>query len=678
MRPLLISVVFLAACTPPPDDDGSAPPASEAPTMASVPVTVTLDGAPAADVRVSQGGLPDRWSTDADGRVTVPVDLTLPAELWLLAAHPSARTGSTEVDEDVPDAPLLIELTSYAPLDNPDYTWRDPGEPDRRETTAQCAHCHLTLNEDWVDSAHREAARDPQVHDLYAGAAGALDAAGCDAAGGAWLDGPLPGGGTGPRCYLGAGALPDLNDCVGPCVEATEHGACADCHAPGMTGTLGGRDLLEATGHAYEYGIHCDVCHRVESVDLDAPAGVGGALVMHRPSGPGAFGFPERPLVFGPYDDVGSVVMGAVARDHFEDARLCAGCHQLEQQVLVPGASLDTGRWPTGRLPIHTTYAEWVAGPLSPGAPCQSCHMPPDPDAGNSADLARLDLDPGLVAGWERPPGAVRHHSFDGARDGAGELLALAAALDVETVSEEGVLAVTATVRNVGAGHALPTGEPLRSLLLVVEARCDDAPLAATGGFALPDLGGALARKEAGEDWSLWPGAEVGQVVRVVELTGDWHDDDGFGPFGDGTFAPEDKGLPVAVVVGERTITAVNGDTATFDAPLPQGDVAWLGEAAELAPGSPVDALAGAPGHAFARVLVGPDGERNVPHFRAVDVASDNRLMPTREWAGTWTFATTCPQPVATARLLYRPWPLELARERGWEPTDAVIQEASR
>ncbi len=677
----LVAALVLGACPASDDDDDSATlePTPAVMTTVNVPVTVSLDGAPAVGVDVMQGGLPDRWTTDASGQATVRIDLSLPAELWVLASADSARIGAVPIDEDAPDAPLTIALTSFDTSDNPAYVFRDPGEPDRRFTTAVCAHCHLTLNEDWVGSVHRYSAQDPQVQDLYAGAAGAVsDASACAEAGGSWLVGPLPGGGEGERCFLGDGALQALNDCDGPCEEATAYGACADCHAPGIDGALGGRDLLEAEGHAYEYGVHCDVCHRVEDVDLSAPPGTGGALRMVRPTEPGAFGFPEYPLVFGPFDDVGSPVMGAVARDHFGDATLCAACHQHEQEVLVPGHAIDSTRWPAGVLPVHTTYGEWLAGPLSPGAPCQACHMPPDPDAGNAADLARMELDPGLVPGWERPPGAVRSHTFDGPKDGAGEMLRLAAALDLMTEQVDNTLTVNVTVTNAGAGHAIPTGEPLRSILLVVEAECDGTSLLPASGYALSDLGGAIARKEAGEDWTVWPGASAEMVVRVVERPGAWHDDVGFGPFGDGTFSAEQKGMPVEIVVGEATIVSMAGDVATFDGPLPEGDVAWLGEAADTTEGTAMDALAGVAGHAFARVLTGPDGARNVPHFLAVDVASDNRLMPAATWTGAWTFEAPCAEPTTTARLLYRQWPLELARERGWESIDVVMQEAVR
>ena len=65
-------------------------------------------------------------------------------------------------------------------------------------------------------------------------------------------------------------------------------GDCADCHAPAIDGEVGGRDLLEAGGlegknsaegdRAYEYGVHCDLCHKVDQIHLDAKPGVGGRL----------------------------------------------------------------------------------------------------------------------------------------------------------------------------------------------------------------------------------------------------------------------------------------------------------------------------------------------------------------------------------------------------------------
>jgi hypothetical protein len=623
-----------------------------------VAVTVTLDGAPVADAVVMQGGGAGQWRTDAEGRVTVTIDPAVVGEQYVVAAHPEARNGGVEVEGP---ASVTVALVRFDASDNPAYEFADPGpESNEGTTTAQCNHCHVTLHADWYASPHRTAASNPVLHDVYGGTAAAFASASvCEAAGGTWGDATEPGTGASvERCRLGLS--------VG---EATEGvGACADCHAPGIDGELGGRDLLEATGVAYEAGVHCDVCHLVADVDLTAPPGVGGRLHVIRPTeratAPGMGTY--VPLAFGPLVDVLNPRMGAVYTPLFHEARLCAGCHEQEQAVLVSGAAADPTRWPDGVLPIHSTYSEWEAGPMNPSAPCQSCHMPPAPDVGNAADLYNQfdDVIVGVGAGWERPPGAVRAHTWYGPRQPDANMLALAASVAIGTTLADGTLTAAVTVTNAGPGHAIPTGEPLRALILLVSATCDGAPLVATGGDVVPDYGGALDTKAAGADWSVWPGAAVGDTIRVVRTPGGWRDYTGHGPFGDGRFSAADKGLAVESYVGAATVTAVDGDRVTLDSALPLGDVAYRVRDA---------AYAGAPGFAFARVLVGADGARMVPHFLAVDVASDNRLLPTAAWTSTHEFASACAAPTVRATLLHRDYPYALATARGWAITDQVM-----
>ena len=161
----------------------------------------------------------------------------------------------------------------------------------------------------------------------------------------------------------------------------------------------------------------------------------------------------------------------------------------------------------------------------------------------------------------------------------------------------------------------------------------------------------------------------MGDVIRVVARPGGSYDYVGYGPFGDGTFDAAAKGMPVESHVGEVSVTAVDGDTVTLSGPLPAGDIAYRVRGS---------ALAGAPGFGFARVMVGADGARMVPHFAAVDVASDNRLLPFTEWPTTHEFAATCTDPVVRVALVHRPYPLDLARERGWAPRDLVFSDVTK
>ena len=670
---------------PPPGVD-TALPAAE--LSRPLTVRVELDGAPLAGAMVSQAGTARRWTTDADGVVEVELDLR-ESVLGVMASHPEARTGGAEFyGEPDWDAGLDLALARYARTDNADYVFQDPGTPERSDTTAYCSHCHVTFVADWVESAHEQSARNPVLHDLYAGAAAAFSTeAGCVDAGGSWRTGLLPGAGvTGDRCYLGDGALAAFNPGCGdaePCdLEAEDRGECANCHAPGIDGELGGRDLLEATGIAYEHGVHCDVCHKIQAVDPTDPApGVGGRATILRPSEPSPS--PSLgdwfPLTFGPYGDVANPRMGAVHSPLHATADFCAACHELTQDAVVPGTAIDLTRWPDGRIPVQTTWSELRDGPLGLSVPCQSCHMPPDADAGNAADLGNiLDNEEGIASGWFREPGSVRRHAWFGPRSEEQRMLDLAAALFVEQSVEGDALDVAVTVRNVGPGHAIPTGEPMRQMVLLVEARCEGETLPAVGGHAVPDFGGALAQQDADGDWGVWPGSQAGEQLRVVALTGEWHDPPGTGPFGDGSFSPEQKGMPVETVVGVVRITAVESDgRITTDAPIPVGDRAYRVDGASGLPteGDAAGTWAGAPGFAFARILADADGQRNVPHFRAVDVVSDNRLPPQQQWTSHHRFAASCAEPQVTARLVYRSFPVLLARERGWTSSEQVMAE---
>jgi hypothetical protein len=685
--------LLVAAC----GDDGAPPidagaDASDAEVDASGPrrlaweVLVTLDGEPAEGATITQGGALVSSSTDARGHATFTLDPTIDGPPWVMASHPDARIVGREIPWSA-EGPIEIPLVRFSRSDNPDYDFQHPGTPDLRHNTGYCGHCHLTIDDDWFASPHRGSASNAVVQDVYAGVATALPTEeDCVAASGRWLEGMVPGTDMrAPRCYLGDGTLPDLNpecaletsSCDG---VATRTGGCADCHAPGIDGELGGRDLLEARGISYDFGVHCDVCHKVESVDLAAAPGVAGRLRILRPSEPSLSPALGRfaPLTFAPYPDVMNPRMGSVAREVFHRADLCAGCHELAQEALVPGTAIDRDRWPDGRLPVQSTFSEWSDGPLAGAAPCQSCHMPPDAEVLNSADLTQELFAIGPAGGWVRPPGAVRRHIWAGPRQRAFGLFDLAASVRLETRLEGGEVVARVTVQNAGAGHAIPTGEPLRSMLLFVDARCGDERLVATGGDVIPDFGGAYATREGGEDWTVWPEASAGMVLRVIER-GEPRDYDGFGPFGD-RFAPEEKGMPVERWIGERTIVSVAPDgTVTLDAPLPSGDAVHLGDAAE----APVDgagarALAGAPGFGFARVLVDAAGERMVPHHRAVDVASDNRLMPRASFTTEHRFAATCTEPEVGAVVVHRAYPFGLARERRWTLNDSIMASAWR
>ncbi|WP_063748795.1 carboxypeptidase-like regulatory domain-containing protein [Chondromyces apiculatus] len=673
---------------------------------------VTEKGVPVAGAMVMQGGGVAELVTGEDGAFSITLRKAIPGVPTVVAAKVGYRSRGVEITE-VPEGPIGIEIVAAAPPDNTAYVFGDPGtgDPAHDSSTAFCGHCHTTLVAQFQTSAHARATRDPLVQDLYAGTSRAHGtAASCAAAGGVFRAGRTPGaaGGSEMRCYLGGGVLPDLNpgcggagelSCDDPGLPAGSRpvafGGCADCHAAGMDGEAGGRDLLDAVGVAFENGNHCDVCHKVSGVDLTRPPGTGGALLLQRPRErvSGLPGADLMQVMFGPYPDVPNEFMGGSYQPVFSRAEFCAGCHQQEQAALVPGTSLDAARWPSG-LPVHSTYAEWAASPWgTPGTPCQFCHMPEVEGLKSSVDVT-TEENAGIVFGFLRPQGTIRSHAFRGPLGGSPRLLDEALLLGMTVTAQGGELGVSVQLRNQGAGHALPTGEPMRALVALVRAEGCDMPLSPVGGMTVSDVGGALARGVVGQG-AAFSGATLawaegaaratpGQVVRVVRPTGVFDDYVGVERFADPLLSAQEKGVEIHAPVGEAAVVAVAGGALTLGGALAvhDGDVVLLGEALAWPPvdGQAVRALAGATGSTFARVLVDPAGNRHVPHHRAVDMVSDNRIPPRADGFSVHRFALAdgCTEARVEVVVLYRPVPLSLGRERGAEARDYVMGTLSR
>jgi hypothetical protein len=104
----------------------------------------------------------------------------------------------------------------------------------------------------------------------------------------------------------------------------------------------------------------------------------------------------------------------AVAVGLYERADFCLPCHQLPPRVAVAGR------------PLLDTYREWLDGPYMPrGVQCQHCHLP-------SREHAMLGV-----------------HDPNTFRQGI--------ALDASAHRRGAAVTAVATVKNIGAGHYLPT-----------------------------------------------------------------------------------------------------------------------------------------------------------------------------------------------------------------------------
>lgn len=690
--------------------------ASSGPTAATgLPPTFTVRGvvtdglAPIEGAIVMQGGAEPALLTAADGSFEIVLTDAISGQPTVVAAKIGYRSDGFEVFE-VPVDPIELVLHEAKGPDNQSYVFGDPGTGDALQdnSTQYCGHCHTTYVSDFLGSGHARATRDAEVQDVYAGASGTFDAAACAARGGVWKQGLTPGDPGTPRakCYVGGGVLGDLNDCgdgtsqacddpaLPDAAKPTRFGACADCHAIGIDGKAGGRNLHDATGIAFEKGNHCDTCHHVREVDLDAPAGNAGALVMQRPREKigTEFDAPLRQVMFGPYPDVPNGFMGGSYQPQFGEATFCAGCHQYRQGALIQGQALDATRWPDG-LPVHATYDEWKGSVWeTQGTPCQGCHMPEKLGLTNAIDITTPD-DASIAFGFVRDTRDLHAHTFRGplsVTDGA-RFIDGAVAVTVGGMRAGDDLEVVVAVENVGAGHAIPTGEPMRALVLLVDATGCDVTFTPNGGTTVPDLGGSKARGVVGADvtvngatlvFGATTGAAVGDVIRVVRPTGTFEDYAGIGHFDDPTLTPEQKGIEIFTAVGQAEIVAITGGTITVSQAIgvAEGDVVYVGRSSSaVTEGAPVAPLAGAAGTMFQKILVDAQGGRGALHHRAIDIRSDNRIGPKAIATTTYSFAIPpgCTSATIGATLVYRPLPHGLAERFGWDARDHVVASAS-
>lgn len=674
---------------------------------------VTDGTSPLAGATVMQGGGKPLLVTGPDGAFTIELTNAIPGIPAVVAAKLGYRAAGAEFLE-LPDGPITLELRFGSSPDNIGYLYGEPGNGEKTHdiSTKFCGHCHTTYATQFQASAHARSTRDPLVQDLYAGVASALTTqADCLAVGGTLRAGLLPGSPqmTASKCYVGDGVLPDLNPACGgpgqltcddPALAAagkpTRFGRCADCHAPGIDGVAGGRSLHEATGIAFENGNHCDVCHHIRDVDLGKAPGVGGALLIQRPrehltESPGS---QLVQILYGPTIDVPNSFMGGSFQPKFATSELCGGCHHQNQEAMLPGAALDPVRWPDG-LPTHSTYDEWAASTYNtPGTPCQFCHMPSD-DTGlvNSVDVTDKD-NASITFGYARKPEELHKHIFRSPLEGSPRLIDKSVTVGIAGAVNAGQLGVTVKIKNVNVGHAVPSGEPMRSLLVRIHADACGKPMTPAGGMTLDDWGGAVTEATVGSGATLSgntlvlpagsPAAKAGDVIRVVRPTGLFDDYAGIGFFADPSLTPLEKGIEIRSPVGEAQVISSVGGVITLSAAIPAqaGDVVFLGDAEAWPPvdGEMSPALAGAAGSSFARTLVDPSGQRGVPHYRANDMVSDNRIAPQAQATTTHAFTVPggCASATISAAVIYRPIPVGLARQRGWDARDYVIATSSQ
>lgn len=163
---------------------------------------------------------------------------------------------------------------------------------------------------------------------------------------------------------------------------------CVRCHAPrAFLDGLGHATELDELPVAYQQGIDCALCHRMED-DGATPPGNAQYVVHDAPGTVVPF--------FGPWNYEGAELVPpheTASSDLLASSRLCGTCHDVSterERVDPSGASLGTA------FNEQRTYSEWLRSDYAQVgenfASCQDCHMPAVEDVAGCALFSEQGL----------------------------------------------------------------------------------------------------------------------------------------------------------------------------------------------------------------------------------------------------------------------------------------------
>ena len=503
-------------------------------------VVMNADGLVAGAV-VQLQGTPNRTQTDEDGAFTL-TGITGTAPGVLTAWAEGHYVGWIALDPDADDWPgadrLTITLKRLPEYDNHEYGWFSF---EGVEGTASCGLCHREY-EEWLADQHSQAAINHRFITMYAGT-------NVDGERGQPVvldkDGKaLPPDPSLP--YYGPGYRLDNPNRTGNCAAchtplastAPNNQNCSwmGCHtsltverSPQFIGQPA--DPLGLTGDAAE-GITCDFCHKIGDVILDPethlpPPDMPGILSMrlYRP-------VEGEQVFFGTVLDVNRRVSYLPLQSESE---FCAPCHYGVFGGIVGNGTV------TGGTVIYNSYGEWLDSPYSDpetGLTCQDCHMPV------SSENWFVFPERG---GLERDYVELHNHTMPGAAD---ENLLQNSVTMVSWAQRAGdQLEVEVSITNDQTGHHIPTDAPIRSMILVVEARdSKGALLELRAGPVNPDYSG---------DYGGLPGKTFAKVLRD-EWTGE---------------TPTGAYWRPVTIVEDTRLAALATDTTHYTFAAPAGEV---------------------------------------------------------------------------------------------------------
>jgi len=236
--------------------------------------------------------------------------------------------------------------------------------------------------------------------------------------------------------------------------EILEAESCVKCHTPvGYETGFPKRitDDLSKTPEIATFGVQCDYCHSAVKIKQMYNNG----LVVE----PGQ-GEDEPGIKYGPFDDSEPDFHEAEYSQLHTGAQICGTCHDVKH--LAFGTD------------IETTYTEWKNSPYNSDDPekrivCQGCHMYQRPGIPATGSTDRPQ-NPGSATDYSDERPHIFTHYFVGANTSVPEIFgghtnsqmaverlqnAAHLSVDISNIKEK---KLNVTITNTGAGHSIPTG----------------------------------------------------------------------------------------------------------------------------------------------------------------------------------------------------------------------------
>ena len=205
--------------------------------------------------------------------------------------------------------------------------------------------------------------------------------------------------------------------------------ACLGCHAP----VAYYNNDPKLTQSISREGVSCDFCHSIAEV------------LPGTPEGP-QFRFEFGGVKQGPLKDSKSPVHQTRFNELYRQSLFCKGCHE---QISPSG------------IPMIATFSEWEQSPYpDKGITCQKCHM--EPIAGKTVAESVQPTPRTKISNHDIAAG----HSLTKRRQALEIKIAA-----IETYKNR--ITVTVDLTNTGAGHQMPTGLPVKKIILEVKVQSE-------------------------------------------------------------------------------------------------------------------------------------------------------------------------------------------------------------